>query len=223
MSEQDQRVGNNYDRAAWFYEISAAVFSAGKIRASKKYAVSRLNPGGRVLILGVGSGEDAVMAAERGAQVTCIDLSQKMLEQVSKKLAATGLSAEVLCENAFHHQRLGFYDAVCAPYFLNIFLRKDMERMLLHAASLLKPGGAFLIADVAQAQGNIFERAFNIFYLKLAMVSFWMLGLVPLHRNYDYREVFPLAGLQVEHVRYFRFLRYGPVLFQTIVARKLAS
>ena len=92
--------------------------------------------------------------------------------------------------------------------------------MLIHAASLLKPGGKFLSADVAQAQGNPLARMFNIVYLKFAMFSFWLLGLVPLHRNYDYTQEFPEARLKLDHLRAFRFLRYGPVLFQTIVATK---
>lgn len=219
-NKADQRLGRNYDRAASFYEISAAIFSAGKIRASKKYAISQLKSGESVLFLGVGSGEDALMAAAKGVRVTCIDLSQKMLDGLSRKLAARGLSAEVICDNAFDHQRWGHYDAVCANYFLNIFLKADMERMLIHAASLVRPGGQFLIADVARSQGNPLAQLFNILYLKLAMVSFWLLGLVPLHRNYDYTAVFPAAGLVIEHIRYFRFLGWGPVLFQTIVARR---
>jgi ubiquinone/menaquinone biosynthesis C-methylase UbiE len=219
-SQNDQVLGNNYDRAAWFYELSAAIFSAGKIRASKKYGVAQLAAGDRVLFLGVGSGEDAVMAASKGARVTCIDLSQKMLDMLDRKLRERGLSAEIVRDNAFDHNRLEHYDAVVANYFLNIFLLKDMRRMLKHAAGLVKPGGKFLIADVAQAQGNPIARLFNIVYLKMAMFSFWLLGLVPLHRNYDYTQTFPEAQLKLDHVRYFRFLRYGPVLFQTLVATK---
>ncbi|MBX3417849.1 MAG: methyltransferase domain-containing protein [Pirellulaceae bacterium] len=216
----DRQLGKNYDRATWFYDLSSALFSAGKIRASKKVAVSRLEPGERVLFLGVGSGEDAVMAANRGAHVTCIDLSQKMLELLERRLQAVGKSAELICGNAFDHQPTELYDAVAANYFLNIFYRDDMERMLVHAAGLVKPGGKFLIADVSPAQGSLPARLFNIVYLKLAMITFWLLGLVPLHRNYDYLEAFPQAQLVVEHIRTFRFLRYGPILFRTIVARR---
>lgn len=214
----DRRLGRNYDRAAWFYEASAAVFSAGKIRASKKYTVAQLEPGDKVVFLGVGSGEEAVLAAEKGAQVTCLDLSQAMLDRLDHKLRGKGLTAEIVCGNALDHVRTGHYDAVVANYFLNVFLLPDMVRMLNHAATLVRPGGKFLVADVAQPRGNPLARLFNVVYLKLAMISFWLLGLVPLHRNYDYLPHFEQAGLVVDHVKHFRFLKYGPVLFQAIVA-----
>ncbi|MEZ6095914.1 MAG: class I SAM-dependent methyltransferase [Pirellulaceae bacterium] len=213
------RVGKNYDRAAWFYEISAAIFSAGKIRASKKYAVSQLMPGESVLFLGVGSGEDAVMAAERGATVTCIDLSQKMLDVLAVKLKARNLNAELICGDVFKYSPNQPFDAVCANYFFNIFLFDDLNRVIAYTVTLLRPGGKLLIADVARSQGNLVFRAFNIIYLKLAMVSFWILGLVPLHRNYDYRPLLHENGLTIDHIRKFRFLN-GPVLFQTIVTHR---
>ncbi len=223
MQPQDERLGKNYDRAASFYEVSAAIFSAGKIRASKKHAIHQIPAGAQALFLGVGSGEDAIIAASQGIEVTCIDLSQKMLDKLQRKLAARGLKANIICLNAFDYDRFESYDAVCAHYFLNIFLKSDMEQMLIHSARFVKPGGKYLIADVAQAQGNWLAKLFNVVYLKLAMVSFWMLGLVPLHRNYDYLPVLPVAGLSVDHIRHFRFLKWGPILFQTTVAVKAAA
>lgn len=216
--DQDRKLGRNYDRAAWFYEASAWLFSGGRIRSSKKYAIGQLQPGDKAVFLGVGSGEEAVLAAAQGVQVTCLDLSAAMLDQLDRKLKARGLTAEIICGNALDHNRSGHYDAVVANYFLNVFLLPDMVRMLNHATTLVRPGGKFLIADVAQARGNPLAKLFNIVYLKMAMVSFWLLGLVPLHRNYDYTQHFDQAGLTIDHIRYFRFLKYGPVLFQTIVA-----
>lgn len=218
VNERDRRLGRNYNRAAWFYDASANLFSAGRSRASKKYAVAQLEAGDRVVFLGAGSGEEAILAAKNGVQVTCLDLSSSLLDQLEKKLRAGGLKAEIICGNALDHNRAGQYDAVVASYFLNIFLLPEMVRMLNHAATLVRPGGRLLIADVAPARGNPLARLFNVLYLKLAMVVFWMLGLVPLHRNYDYTKHFDQAGLMVDHIRYFRFLKYGPVLFQTIVA-----
>ena len=86
ISEKDKALGRNYDRAAWFYEKSAKIYSTNQIRASKRYQLQYIEPGQTVLYLGAGAGEDAVMAAKHGAKVTCIDISQGMLDQVQKKL-----------------------------------------------------------------------------------------------------------------------------------------
>jgi demethylmenaquinone methyltransferase/2-methoxy-6-polyprenyl-1,4-benzoquinol methylase len=220
ISEKDKALGRNYDRAAWFYEKSAKIYSTNQIRASKRFQMKHLEPGQKILYLGAGAGEDAIMAARHGAHVTCIDISQGMLDQVQKKFDADGLEAELICVNAYDHERFGHYDVVAANYFLNVFRRDDMAKMLNHTAKFVREGGKYLIADVSTAVGNPLAKAFNILYLKMAMGSFWLMGLVPWHENYDYPAFFADAGLTHEHTEYFRFAKKGPILFQSIVARR---
>ncbi|MEM9413773.1 MAG: class I SAM-dependent methyltransferase [Planctomycetota bacterium] len=167
-----------------------------------------------------GAGEDAVMAARHGANVTCIDISQGMLDQVKRKLERESLNAELICVNAFDFDRFGQFDVVAANYFLNVFRRNDMKRMLNHTAKFVRESGKYLIADVSTAQGILLAKAFIVSYLKLAMGSFWLMGLVPWHENYDYPSFFRDAGLKHEHTEYFRFAKKGPILFQSIVATK---
>jgi len=220
LSENDAALGKNYDRAAWFYEKSAKFYSTNQIRASKRFQMKYVQPGQSVLYLGAGAGEDAIMAARQGAKVTCIDISQGMLDQMQKNLDQDGLIAELICVNAYDHDRIGHYDVVCANYFLNVFRRDDMVSMLNHTAKFVRPGGQYLIADVALPHGNPVAKAFNLAYLKMAMGTFWMMGLVPWHENYDYPSFFADAGLTHEHTELFRFAKKGPVLFQSIVATK---
>ncbi|MEL7497381.1 MAG: class I SAM-dependent methyltransferase [Planctomycetota bacterium] len=219
-SDQDRKLGKNYDRAAWFYETSAKFYSTNQIRASKRYQVQFIQPNQKVLYLGAGAGEDAIMAARQGAAVTCIDISQGMLDRVQRKFDKEQLDVELICQNAFDHDRFGYYDVVAANYFLNVFRRKGMKAMLNHTAKLLRDDGYYLIADVARSQGSWPSRLFNIVYLKMAMISFWSMGLVPLHENYDYCSFFADAKLTHEHTEFFRFAKKGPVVFQSILARK---
>lgn len=220
VDQADKRLGRNYDRAAWFYETSAKVYSTNQIRKSKRHQLNYIKAGQKVLFLGAGAGEDAIMAARAGAHVTCIDISQGMLDRVQRKFDAEKLEVELICQNAFDHERFGHYDVVAANYFLNVFRRDGMKKMLNHTARLVRKNGLYLIADVARSQGSWPAQLFNIVYLKMAMVSFWMMGLVPLHENYDYCKFFDDAGLAHEHTEFFRYAKKGPVLFQCIVGRK---
>ena len=210
----------SYDLVANSYEFTSRVFSAGGIPASKHAQLPHIGPGDRVLYLGVGSGEDAFAAAKKGAAVTCVDTSPAMLARLRRRLERADLSAELLCEDAFELHRPGEYDAVAANYFLNVFRRDGMRRMLRHALTFLKPGGKFLIADVAPAEGNVVARAVNLAYLKSAMASFWALRLVPWHENYDYTAELEAAGLTVTERHGFRLAGVGPVVYQTLIAER---
>ena len=219
-SEQQAKLGRRYDRAAKFYEWSAEVYSTGQIRASKKYQKSFIRSGDRVLFVGAGAGEDAMMAARMGARVTCVDISRKMLEQLRRKMNEEGVELELVCADAMALDGFGQFDVVAANYFLNVFRRQKMQEMLNHTARLVRPGGYYLIADVALPQGNLFSRAFNLLYLKAAMGGACLLGLVPWHENYDYPAFFEEAGLELNEVQHFRFAKVGPVLFQCLVGQK---
>ena len=221
MGAAINKLSKRYDRAAKFYEKSAHFFSFGKIRASKFRGVEQMKPGDKAIFLGVGSGEEAVLAAQNGVHVTCVDISQKMLSGLEKKLTSKGLTAELLCQDAFQLDRVAQYDFCAANHFLNVFREAEMIKFMQHGATLVKPGGKFLIADVARSQGNLFYQAFNICYLKWAMFSSWLVGLVPFHKNYDYPKYFPGAGLALESVEFFRLFPAGPVVYQCIIAERL--
>lgn len=213
-------MGRKYDRAAALYESVANVYSTGQIKASKRFQLNFIKPGDKVLFLGVGAGEDAVMAAKAGAQVSCVDISQKMLNQLDRKLRENNVAAELICQSAFEFDRFAHYDSVCANYFLNVFRRPMMVEMLNHSARLVKPGGNYMIADVALPHGNPISKAFNLAYLKSAMAASCAIGLVPWHENYDYESFFEGASLTTKEVAKFRFAKVGPVLFQSIIATR---
>ena len=219
MDKSKKKMSRSYDRAAFIYETMAHIYSLGGIRKSKLHGVAQMEPGEKVIFLGVGSGEEAILAAKKGLDVTCVDISQGMLDTVQQKLDKENLTANLICQDALTLEEFGKYDICAANYFLNVFLEDDMRKFLRHSAKLVRSGGKFLIADVAIPEGNLLNRTFNYCYLKWAMIMSWIVGLVPLHENYDYVEFFPESELEFQSAKKFRLLG-GPVLFQSIVARK---
>jgi ubiquinone/menaquinone biosynthesis C-methylase UbiE len=208
--------GRSYTAVASFYETLAACYSGGQIAAAKRAQLAEMQPGDRVLYVGVGAGEDAVVAARLGAQLTCIDLSSAMLSRLEARLGAT--QAEILCGNAFDHHRPGHYDVVTANFLLNCLSEPAMREMLAHLSTLLRPGGKLLIADLALPQGNVVARMTQRVYGRFANVIFRLLNLVTLHPIYDYRR--SLAACHLQHVRStsFRLFGFGPVAYETLTA-----
>jgi demethylmenaquinone methyltransferase/2-methoxy-6-polyprenyl-1,4-benzoquinol methylase len=210
-----------FDRTAWFYEPLARLYSLGRIEAAKASQLAFLNGGDRVLYVGVGAGEDAVLAARRDVELTCIDLSDRMLRRARSKVEHAGRTAEFIRGDVFDHDRKGYYDVVAANFFLNCFERGPMRRMLRHLASLVRPGGRLLIADVAVPSGPLVHRAIHRVYNGVGIALYWAMGLVPLHPIYDYRRYFDEAGLDCRSVQDFRVLPFGPVSFQAIEAVRI--
>lgn len=211
---------NNYNHTAWFYEPLAAVYSMGQIRASKLHELRYMQPGDRVLYAGVGGGEDAVRAAEKGVKVTCIDLAPNMLAKVESKMQRAGARAELICGDLLQHDRTGQYDVVCANYFLNVFTPEVMATMLDHLVTLVKPGGYLLVADFAVPRGNPLFRALHVLYYRIANVLYWAISRNGLHPIYDYGTILPRHGLTLESIARHRLFPGGPSYFQTAVARK---
>lgn len=211
---------NNYNHTAWFYEPLAAVYSCGQIRASKLHEIQYMQPGDRVLYAGVGGGEDAVCAAQKGVHVTSIDLAPNMLAKVESKMQRAGVKAEQICGDLLQHDRTGYYDAVCANYFLNVFTPDVMAQMLDHLITLLKPGGHLFVADFAVPRGNPLFRALHIGYYRIANVMYWAISGNGLHPIYHYSSILPEHGLQIESVAQHRLFPGGPRYFQTVISRK---
>ncbi|MGH7139574.1 MAG: class I SAM-dependent methyltransferase, partial [Pirellulales bacterium] len=153
--------GRSYTTVASFYEGVANLYSGGLIAAAKRAQLPHVRSGDRVLYVGVGAGEDAIEAAHLAARLTCLDLSSVMLTRLEERLRRSGHAAEIVCGNAFDHHRPAYYDVICANFFLNCLSEPAMRDMLAHLATLLRPGGKLLIADLALPQGALFSRWFQ--------------------------------------------------------------
>ena len=220
MEESGCGAKRGFGQAAGTYEFFSSLFSGGLIVKAKLHQLKWLQPDSKVLYLGVGAGEDAEMAAKQKVRLTCLDISKGMLAQLERKLIAGNLEAELICGNALEHDRAGHYDAVVCNFFLNCFQEPDCIRMLNHAAKLLKEDGKLLIADVAAPRGNLIARLLSTAYIKTGMFFFWLQGMVSLHGIYDYRQYFGMSGLELVESTGFRLAGLGPVVYETIVARK---
>ncbi len=144
----------NYDLVARVYDTLGLIYSGGQIHAAKNSQLGEMQAGDRVLYVGVGPGEDAVLAAQRGARVTCLDLSAQMLLQAKARMQRHGCDAEFLQADVLQHDRQNYYDVVVVNFFLNVFSEGQMRDMLAYLVTLVRPAGKLLISDFATPQGN---------------------------------------------------------------------
>ena len=220
-----QTAHSNYGIVATIYDLLGHAYSGGQIRATKYSQIADILPGQRVLYAGVGGGEDAVRAAQKGAKVTVVELSPQMVEQAKVTFAKAGVlqDIEVIQDDIMKFEPEGGYDIVVANFFLNVFSCDFMPKVLQHLASLTKANGRVMISDFRPLSGNVIMKALNFVYYGIVALFFNLVSNNPLHPIYDYREVLPEAGLTLTKSQNFPLFGFGPAWYQTIYAKKNPS
>ncbi len=148
----------------WAPVYDAAVgrlFLPGRRRAIQLLA---LQPGERVLLVGVGTGADLPLLPS-GVQATGTDLSPQMLERARQKLGQCPASVELVQADA---QSLlapgGSYDAAILNLILSVV--PDGHACLDATLQALKPNGRAVVFDKFQADGtkpSLWRRCANGF------------------------------------------------------------
>jgi ubiquinone/menaquinone biosynthesis C-methylase UbiE len=117
-------------------------FGEGVRRAA--IAAANITPGILVADIGTGTGFMAEAALDAGARVIGVDLSEKMLQQVSTRLAGRPFEARQSSETELP-LGAGEVDAVVANMFLHH--AEDPPSTIRQLAGALKPGGRLVITD----------------------------------------------------------------------------
>ena len=117
-------------------------FGEGVRRAA--IAAANITPGILVADIGTGTGFMAEAALDAGARVIGVDLSEKMLQQVSTRLAGRPFEARQSSETELP-LGAGEVDAVVANMFLHH--AEDPPSTIRQLACALKPGGRLVITD----------------------------------------------------------------------------
>jgi demethylmenaquinone methyltransferase/2-methoxy-6-polyprenyl-1,4-benzoquinol methylase len=209
---------NDFGPTAGFYDLLGHVYSAGAINTCKERQIDQIYPGERVLYAGVGGGYDAALAAGKGARVTAIDLSGKMLARAQSRFAALGpgIDVESIQGNILDHDRRGHYDVVAANFFLNVFDEPAMLVVLKHLVGLLRMGGRLLIADFRPLGGGPAQRAAQWIYHGIAITSFSLVAHNAVHPIYDYKDYFHRYGIQEESCTDMRICGFGPAWYRLL-------
>ncbi len=114
-------------------------------------AVAGRIPEGPVLVIAAGEGRDAVHLAERGHEVTAVDLSRVGLENAAKLAEQRGVALTTVVADLASYELGDSRWAGIVAIWAHV---PPALRRTVHAASVaaLKPGGAFILESYAPAQ-----------------------------------------------------------------------
>jgi len=108
---------------------------------------------GRVLDIGCGSGENALMLAARGLTVLGIDQIESVIQQARDKAAARKLSAHFKVHDALNLAALGeTFDTVLDSAVFHGFSDSERPRYAAGVASVLRIGGRMAMICFSEAE-----------------------------------------------------------------------
>jgi 2-polyprenyl-3-methyl-5-hydroxy-6-metoxy-1,4-benzoquinol methylase len=101
--------------------------------------------GKRVLDVGCGNGENAVMLAKLGASVTGLDISLESIRAAEERCRINMVVAQFVC-SPLESAELGKFDLIWIDAFLHHMLH-DLPNTILKLRDTLAPGGVVLIKE----------------------------------------------------------------------------
>ncbi|MGV0838506.1 class I SAM-dependent methyltransferase [Mycolicibacterium thermoresistibile] len=141
MSEAQRHWENRYQEKDQMW--------SGRVNLRLSEVAGQLSPG-RALDLGCGEGADAAWLAERGWQVTAVDISQTALNRAAGEASARGLSIDFQRHELPDTFPDGQFELVSAQFF-HSEVELDRVHTLQRGAEAVAPGGVLLIVDHGSA------------------------------------------------------------------------
>jgi SAM-dependent methyltransferase len=111
----------------------------------------------RLLDAGCGTGEHALLAAERGADAMGVDISPRAIERARGKAAARGITARFEVADALRLGQFGLtFDTVIDSGLFHVFDDDSRARYVASLASVLRSGGSCYLMCFSDRQPGTF-------------------------------------------------------------------
>jgi SAM-dependent methyltransferase len=155
--------------------------------------------GSPVLDSGCGTGENALMLAERGLEVVGVDVAPNAIAQARVKAAERGLSVEFLVRDVLN--LVGVTDRTGKPPFVavvdsgcfHVFDDAERARYVHSLAAVVRPGGVVhLLCFSDQVPGTLGPRRVSQAELRSAFADGWTVERIE-DASFDVNPDFPLG------------------------------
>jgi demethylmenaquinone methyltransferase/2-methoxy-6-polyprenyl-1,4-benzoquinol methylase len=150
-----------FDRIAGVYDVMNSVMTAGLHHRWRRRAVdlAGVGPGSRVLDVATGTGDLAIEAASRGAEVVGSDFSEAMLERARGK--APAITFEQGDALALHYADDSF-DAATVGFGARNF--SDLEQGLREMTRVVRPGGRVVVLEITTPTRPPLSTFFGVWF-----------------------------------------------------------
>jgi ubiquinone/menaquinone biosynthesis C-methylase UbiE len=184
------------------YDRGIQLLTLGRIeRIKERIANDHVHEGMRVLEIGCGTGTLTLLMAKRGATVTGIDASPRMLAEAERKVKEASLEGRVSLKQmdaALIGERFpaASFDLIVSTLVFSELPLEDQRFVLNACRTLLAPSGRLLIADEV-----IPKSAMRLFYylVRLPLLLFtWLLTRTSTASLRDFDSLLTRAGFHAD-------------------------
>ena len=160
----ESQVRAMFDRIARVYDRMNSIMTAGMHHRWRERAaeLTQVGAGSRALDVATGTGDLAVELARRGASVTGLDFSERMLELAEAKEPRIEWVQGNALELGYSD---GEFDAVTVGFGARNFA--DLDRGLAEMARVAKPGGRVVVLEITSPERPPLSWFFSVWFDRL--------------------------------------------------------
>jgi 2-polyprenyl-3-methyl-5-hydroxy-6-metoxy-1,4-benzoquinol methylase len=204
------------------YDRGIQLLTLGKIQRIKDtIAENYVRAGTRVLEIGCGTGTLTQMMAQRGAIVTGIDASPRMLAEAEKKVKDANLEERVslkYMDAAMVGDRFSAasFDLIVSTLVFSELPLDDQRFVLEACRKLLTPNGRLLIADEVIPAKSITRLLFYLVRLPLVLLT-WLITRTTTNSLREFDSMLTQTGFRTEEAA--SYLGGSLVLYESFPAQ----
>lgn len=191
-----------YNKISRYYDSLFNIVSLGKIPKIKKWILEKINAGDQILEIGCGSGWLACQCAMKGAIVTAIDTSNKMLDLAKKR------AKKKLVYGNIQFIKMDFlyqfnpkmikttFDKIIFCFFLDIFPDNlKVFQLIKNAQYLLKDNGQLIIADELEIENPVAQKV--VTFIRFPVFKFLELSTDAAYpKMHNYNSLLKKSGFE---------------------------
>jgi ubiquinone/menaquinone biosynthesis C-methylase UbiE len=182
----------NYNHIAWIYDWLAKVVFGGKQEQAKQVFLAKIPDKAKILVVGGGTGKiiDYLRDLNKELEVDFVEQSANMLFYARKR-AVTHLKIN------FHQQSiLDFettdYDVIITNFFFDQFFQHQVQLILQHLKTKIKPGGLLIFSDFINT-----NHLWDSFVTRLMFGFFQLTARIRTNTLPPYNFIFSSQGFYV--------------------------
>ncbi len=185
------------------YDRGIQLLTLGRIqRIKEQIANNYVHDGTRVLEIGCGTGTLTMMMAQRGASVTGIDASPRMLAEAEKKVKEAKLEERVslkYMDAALIGERFaaGSFDLIVSTLVFSELPPEDQRFVLEACEKLLAPNGRLVIADEVPPARPFARLLYTLVRLPLVLLT-WLITRTTTNSLRGFDSMLAQVGFQTE-------------------------